>query len=401
MNHDRAWVATRKGLFELRRDSAGWRIERISFLGEPVSMLLPPQGDGAHAGGAEPGALRRQAACLGRCRRHTGTRWPRRAYPTQPADATGPGLEAGADLGAGGGARHGLGRHACRAGCSARPIAASRGSWSNRCGTGRSAPSGSAAATTCPASIRSARTRSARASCWSASAAAASGSARDDGASWALQADGMRAAYMPPEQADNPNTQDPHRHRALRGGARGAVVPASQRHLALHRQRAYAGTRSPAAPVSSFGFAVAVHPRRAGHGLVRAGRSDECRVPVDGAMVVNRTRDGGAAFETLRAGLPQQHCYDLVYRHGLAVAPDGRTLLMGSTTGSLWASDGCRRHLAGSAGALCRRSMPCAWRVGLLFLHRCVARMSCGSHNRPHVLGTGTHSGDDSQPCTS
>jgi hypothetical protein len=28
----------------------------------------------------------------------------------------------------------------------------------------------------------------------------------------------------------------------------------------------------------------------------------------------------------------------LVYRHGLDVGADGRTLLMGSTTGNLWAS---------------------------------------------------------------
>jgi hypothetical protein len=33
---------------------------------------------------------------------------------------------------------------------------------------------------------------------------------RDDGASWSLQAKGMRAAYVPPEQADSPNVQDPH-----------------------------------------------------------------------------------------------------------------------------------------------------------------------------------------------
>lgn len=55
-------------------------------------------------------------------------------------------------------------------------------------------------------------------------------------------------------------------------------------------------------------------------------------------MVVNRSRDGGRRFETFRQGLPQQHAYDLVYRHGLAVADDGRHLLMGSTTGGLWSS---------------------------------------------------------------
>ena len=59
---------------------------------------------------------------------------------------------------------------------------------------------------------------------------------------------------------------------------------------------------------------------------------------IGAALVVNRTCDGGRSFETLRAGLPQQQCYDLVYRHGLSVADDGRTLLMGTTTGGLWAS---------------------------------------------------------------
>jgi hypothetical protein len=90
--------------------------------------------------------------------------------------------------------------------------------------------------------------------------------------------------------------------------------------------------------VSSFGFALAVHPQQPDTAWFVPARSDECRVPVDGALVVNRTRDGGRSFETLSHGLPQAHCYDLVYRHGLALAADGRTLLMGSSTGGLWSS---------------------------------------------------------------
>ena len=43
---DRAYAATRKGLFELQRRGDTWRIARESFLGEPVSMLLAPQADG-------------------------------------------------------------------------------------------------------------------------------------------------------------------------------------------------------------------------------------------------------------------------------------------------------------------------------------------------------------------
>ena len=42
---DRAWVATRKGLFELRRRVGQWQIAGDSFLGDPVSMLLPPPAD--------------------------------------------------------------------------------------------------------------------------------------------------------------------------------------------------------------------------------------------------------------------------------------------------------------------------------------------------------------------
>ena len=43
---DRAWVATRKGLFELRDRARCWHIEKVSFLAEPVTMLLPPDDQG-------------------------------------------------------------------------------------------------------------------------------------------------------------------------------------------------------------------------------------------------------------------------------------------------------------------------------------------------------------------
>ena len=40
----------------------------------------------------------------------------------------------------------------------------------------------------------------------------------------------------------------------------------------------------------------------------------------------------------LRKGLPQEACYDIVYRHALAVDSSGDTLAMGSTTGGVWIS---------------------------------------------------------------
>ena len=60
----------------------------------------------------------------------------------------------------------------------------------------------------------------------------------------------------------------------------------------------------------------------------------------------------GRSFETLRTGLPQSQDYDLMYRHGLAVGADGRSLIMGSTTGQVWTSEDGGDHW--SALGACR-----------------------------------------------
>lgn len=88
-----------------------------------------------------------------------------------------------------------------------------------------------------------------------------------------------------------------------------------------------------------FGFAVAADPKDANTAWFVPGIKDQYRVPVDGRLVVTRTRDGGASFESLSEGLPQADCYDLVYRHALAVDDAGARLAMGSTTGNLWISE--------------------------------------------------------------
>ena len=66
---------------------------------------------------------------------------------------------------------------------------------------------------------------------------------------------------------------------------------------------------------------------------------DEKRIPVAGKVVVNRTTDGGKSFTTLTKGLPQEHAYDLVFRHALDIDESGERLAFGSTTGSLWISE--------------------------------------------------------------
>ncbi|MEZ5295400.1 MAG: hypothetical protein R2697_03735 [Ilumatobacteraceae bacterium] len=104
-----------------------------------------------------------------------------------------------------------------------------------------------------------------------------------------------------------------------------------------------AWTEIPEAGPSTFGFAVAVHPADPDTAWFVPGVSDEVRMPVDGKLVVTRTRDGGATFDVLDDGLPDQ-AYDLIYRHALDVDDTGEQLLMGSTTGSLWWSGDAGDH---------------------------------------------------------
>jgi hypothetical protein len=90
---------------------------------------------------------------------------------------------------------------------------------------------------------------------------------------------------------------------------------------------------------STFGFAVVVQPDDPDTAWFVPAIKDEKRIPVDGKVVVTRTRDAGKTFETLHNGLPQEHAYDLVFRHALDIDQSGNRLAFGSTTGSLWVSE--------------------------------------------------------------
>ena len=161
---------------------------------------------------------------------------------------------------------------------------------------------------------------------------------RDGGASWSLGGPGMRAAFMPPERQYEVNVQDPHMIAQCRSHPDVLWV---QHHNGIFRSTDGAESWSEITEVgpSTFGFAVAAHPLEPGTAWFVPAQKDEHRLPVDGRVVVNRTRDGGRSFETLTRGLPQEHAYDLVYRHALDVDETGRCLAFGSTTGSLWISE--------------------------------------------------------------
>lgn len=159
----------------------------------------------------------------------------------------------------------------------------------------------------------------------------------DNGEHWRISTTGMFADYMPPEQRENPATQDPHRLVQCKSQPDHFWV---QHHNGIFRStNAGKNWEVVQAQPSCFGFAVAVHPRDADTAWFVPAIKDEKRYPVDGKLVVTRTRDGGKTFTTLDKGLPQRDAYDLIYRHGLDVDASGDHLAMGSTTGNLWLSE--------------------------------------------------------------
>ncbi len=332
--NDRAWVATRKGLFELRASAGAWRIERVNFLGEPVTMLLPPDEQGRMLAALNLGhfGVKLHASS------DAGASWQEVATPTfpeQPKDAAGPpwklvliwslervGNEVWAGTIPGGLFRSGDFGQSWQL---VDPLwqRAERLGWF---GGGYDAPG---IHSICPHPGQPGETLLGI-SCGGA------WRTTDGGTQWQLSARGMRADFMPPEMAEDQNVQDPHR---IQRCAAQPQVLWCQHHGGIWRSTDNAASwHELKAPLSSFGFAVAAHPQDGETAWFVPGIKDEKRVPVDGALVVNRTRDGGRSFETLRNGLPQKDCYDLIYRHGLDVAADGRTLMMGSTTGHVWAS---------------------------------------------------------------
>lgn len=160
----------------------------------------------------------------------------------------------------------------------------------------------------------------------------------DGGENWECRADGMWAAFMPPDRKYDPNIQDVHR---VVHCPTAPEVMWAQHHNGVFRSTDSANSWQEVTNIqpSTFGFTTAVHPMDPDTAWFIPAIKDEQRFPVDAQVVVTRTRDGGQSFEVLCQGLPQDHAYDLIYRHGLDIDDTGNRLAFGSTTGGLWISE--------------------------------------------------------------
>ena len=158
---------------------------------------------------------------------------------------------------------------------------------------------------------------------------------RDNGASWNPANNGMLADFLPDPESEI--GQDPH---LVVAAPSNPDVLWNQNHCGIYVSTDGAATWNAVHQQdgpANFGFAIAVHESNPDQAWVVPGISDGVRVPVDQALCVCRTDDGGKTWKEMRNGLPQKNCYDIAYRHALAI--DGDTLAFGSTTGNVYFSD--------------------------------------------------------------
>ncbi len=348
---DKLLVATRKGLFTLSFKGNNWEVERVAFVGDNVTLTLPDHRDGTWYAALDHGHF----GCKLQRSSDSGKTWEEVGVPAYPEVPEGE----------------------QEIGPSGRPLTSSLKLFWALEGAGDDRP-GELWAGTIPGGLFRSRDRGENwvlvqslwdhplRKQWFGGGADDPGihsvlvdpkdsrhvligvscggvwESTDGGDSWVTRSAGMRADFMPPERAEDPAIQDPH-----------CVVacPAdfkcmwTQHHCGIWRSRdgAHSWQEVKAAP-SSFGFAVAVHPRDPDTAYFVPAMSDQRRVPVDGRVVVSRTRDGGETFEVLSNGLPQRHAYDIVFRHALDIDATGERLAFGSTTGNLWISNDQGEH---------------------------------------------------------
>lgn len=158
---------------------------------------------------------------------------------------------------------------------------------------------------------------------------------RDGGKTWAAHNTGLYADYMPDPYAEFGH--DPH---YILASPSNPDVLWMQNHCGVFRSVDAGHTWQDISDKEQsvwFGFALAVDENDENTAWVVPAVSAEYRIPVDRALFVGRTEDGGATWQALRNGLPQQNAYDIAFRH--AMHNDNNRLVFGTTAGNVYLSD--------------------------------------------------------------
>ncbi len=157
----------------------------------------------------------------------------------------------------------------------------------------------------------------------------------DAGTTWEARNKGLRADFLPDPASDFGH--DPH---ILVAANTNPDVLWQQNHCgifysvdAAKNWKEISEQDGPA----RFGFAIAVADDNPEQAWVAPADSDAIRVAINGSLCISRTDDGGKTWKQQRNGLPQQGCFDIVYRHALATSGDA--VAFGTTTGNLFISN--------------------------------------------------------------
>ena len=155
----------------------------------------------------------------------------------------------------------------------------------------------------------------------------------DAGSSWQPRNQGVPADYLPgrfPETGQDPHLLLRHPHNPLLLWQQNHCGNFRSTDGGLSWQDATPGLPTPSA------FALALDEQNEQAAWTIPMDSDAARVAPGGALEVCRTDDGGRTWIRLRSGLPQTHCYDIVFRHALDA--HAGWVLFGTTCGRLFVS---------------------------------------------------------------
>ena len=157
----------------------------------------------------------------------------------------------------------------------------------------------------------------------------------DGGENWQPRNNGLKATYLP-----NPNVEVGHDPHLLLACKKNPDVLWQQNHCGIFRS-VDGGKNwqdvSDKNGIADYGFALAIDHENPERAWVIPAVSDEIRVAHDLALTICRTDDGGQTWKAFRNGLPQAHCFDIVFRHSLAIHQN--EMVFGTTTGNLYFSE--------------------------------------------------------------
>jgi BNR-Asp box repeat len=156
----------------------------------------------------------------------------------------------------------------------------------------------------------------------------------DSGKTWEIRNKGMRADFLP-----DPNAETGHDPHILVAAPSNPDVLWQQNHCGIFVStdgaKNWQDVSEPEGP-ARFGFAITVAEDDPNQAWVAPADSDMIRTAIKGALCICRTDDGGKTWKAIRKGLPQENCFDIVYRH--ALASSGEAVVFATTTGNLFFS---------------------------------------------------------------